>query len=165
MRRRTFLRRVLGGGAGAGLLACVTADPDAPGPEGDGPDAGAGRGDGGGASDATPGGPDACTAHVTMYDTHAQALYLDGSLGPLTGVITVAYVVAGAPITLDFWHGHGGQQHRFTLLPAHFDALKRGERVDVGTSEVDGHSHTLFIDPTDPGYRVDGAPPIDVSTC
>jgi hypothetical protein len=27
---------------------------------------------------------------------------------------------------------------------------------------VDGHSHTLFIDPKDEGYRVPGAPDVDV---
>lgn len=107
---------------------------------------------------------DACTpATVQMHDTYAQALYFDGSLGPLTGIIEVDYVVAGATITLDFWHGHGGQQHRYTLDATHFEALKRGERVTLGTSTVDGHSHMLFIDPVDETYRVPGSPDVPVS--
>ena len=106
---------------------------------------------------------DACTQEVVkMHDTHAQALYLDGTKGPLTGIVTVTHVIAGAPVTMDFWHGHGGQQHKFTLEPVHFAALKRGERVTVGTTTVDGHAHTLFVDPKDEKYRVSGAPDVDV---
>jgi hypothetical protein len=97
-----------------------------------------------------------------MHDTEAQALYLDGSYGPLTGTITVASVVAGTTLTLDFWHGHGGQQHRFTLTPAMFADLKAGKKVTVGTSTVDGHAHTLFIDPKDERYRTPGAPDVQV---
>ncbi|MFN0250898.1 MAG: hypothetical protein ACKV2T_28750 [Kofleriaceae bacterium] len=119
------------------------------------------------ASDAPPtgdAGVDACVGEVVlMHDTHAQALYLDGTLGPLTGVIRVAMVVASTVVTLDFWHGHGGVSHRFELLPSHFDALKRGERITVGTTTVDGHAHTLFIDPRDETYRVSGAPDVEVS--
>ena len=109
------------------------------------------------------GGVDACAQEVvTMHDTYAQALYLDGTYGPLTGVISVAYVMAGAAITLEFWHGHGGVQHRFTIAPEHFASLKRGERVTITTTTVDSHEHTLFIDPLDEDYRVPGAPDVDV---
>jgi hypothetical protein len=120
-------------------------------------------------SDAAPipvdanGGVDACAqAVVKMHDTYAQALYLDGTYGPLTGVIEVAFVMAGAAITLEFWHGHGGVQHRFTIALDQFEALKRGERVTVTTTTVDGHAHTLFVDPLDEAYRVPGAPDVDV---
>jgi hypothetical protein len=107
--------------------------------------------------------PDACRGDtVPMHDTHAQALYLDGSLGPLTGIIEVEYVIAGVTITLDFWHGHGGQQHRYTLTPAELDALKTGQRVYLTTTEVDGHMHMLFVDPLAEEYRVDGAPDVPV---
>jgi hypothetical protein len=107
---------------------------------------------------------DACVAPtVLMHDTNAQALYLDGTYGPLTGNIKVAYVIANATITLDFWHGHGGTQHRFTLDQATFDKLKAGQRVTLGTTTVDGHSHTLFIDPKSEMYRVPGAPDVPVS--
>lgn len=108
--------------------------------------------------------PDACVPPTAlMHDTNAQALYLDGSNGPLTGVITVAMVAARETITLEFWHGHGGISHRFTLEPAHFEALLRGERITVGTSTVEDHAHTLFIDPRDEAYRVSGAPDVPVS--
>ena len=67
-----------------------------------------------------------------------------------------------APLTLDFWHGHNGQLHRFTLLPEHFADLKAKKRVTLETSIVDGHQHKMFIDPVDPRYRVANAPPIEV---
>ncbi len=150
MRRRDFLL-IVGGSA----FACST--PASPTPAGDDDDA----------PDAVPvdthGGVDACAqAVVAMHDTYAQALYLDGTYGPLTGVIEVAYVMVGAAITLEFWHGHGGTQHRFTVAPDDFAALKRGERVTITTTTVDGHAHTLFIDPLDEAYRVPGAPDVDV---
>ncbi len=108
-------------------------------------------------------GVDACAqAVVKMHDTYAQALYLDGTYGPLTGVVDVVSVVAGTAITLEFWHGHGGVQHRFTITPDHFTALTRGERVTLTTTTVDGHEHMLFIDPLDEAYRVPGAPDVDV---
>jgi hypothetical protein len=99
---------------------------------------------------------------VLMHDTNAQALYLDGTNGPLTGVITVAMVAARETIDLEFWHGHGGVSHRFTLEPSHFEALLRGDRVTVGTTTVEDHAHTLFIDPRDESYRVPGAPDVPI---
>jgi hypothetical protein len=153
MRRRTFLWLA---GAGA-VSACV--DVEAPEPEPDPepstPDAGAAT-----VADASA---DACVDDtVLLHDTNAQALYLDGSYGPLTGNIKVDYVLAGTTITLDFWHGHGGTSHRFTLDATTFAALKARERVYVTTTTVDGHEHTLFIDPIDEAYRVDGAPDVSV---
>jgi hypothetical protein len=106
---------------------------------------------------------DACTgASVLMHDTNAQALYLDGTYGPLTGNIKVSYVIAGTTLTLEFWHGHGGTPHRFTLEPQHFEKLKAGQKVTLGTTTVDNHAHTLFIDPEDESYRVPGAPDVPV---
>jgi hypothetical protein len=158
MQRRTFLSLVGLGGA-TFVISCGTdtgsADPDPPGGDEPTPDA----------SPVTTDAPaaDACIGPVVqLHDTYAQALYLDNSLGPLTGTIRVAQVIAGVVITLDFWHGHGGQLHRFTLEPPHFAALLRGERITVGTTMVDGHAHTLFIDPVDERYRVPGAPDIAV---
>ncbi len=160
MRRREFLR-IAGGGVLACTIGCEAPTPPpgpGSGPDGDQPDAGnTGPVD-------TNGGVDACAqAVVKMHDTYAQALYLDGTNGPLTGVVEVSYVAAGAAITLDFWHGHGGQLHRFTIEPSHFEALKQGERVTIGTTTVDGHEHTLFVDPLDEDYRVPGAPDVDVA--
>ena len=156
MRRREFLW-IMGGGVVACSIGCESAgsSPEPPGtPEPD-------------ASSSIPvdanGGVDACAqAVVKMHDTYAQALYLDGTYGPLTGTVAVSYVMAGTAITLDFWHGHGGIQHRFTIEPSHFADLKQGKKVTIGTTTVEGHEHTLFIDPLDEDYRVPGAPDVDV---
>ena len=147
---------IAGGTAVACTFSC-TADPVPPTTEGD---------------DAPPStdspvdansGIDSCAqATVSMHDTYAQALYLDGTLGPLTGVVEVASVIAATTITQDFWHGHGGVQHQFTVEPAHFVQLMAGQRVTLGTTTVEGHSHTLFIDPVSENYRVPGAPDVEV---
>lgn len=99
---------------------------------------------------------------VTLYDTNAMALYFDGSLGPETGVIKVDYVKAGQTITFDFWHGHNGILHRYTVTSDHFAQLKKLQRVQIETTEVADHTHLLFIDPTDARYRVPGAKPVTV---
>jgi len=111
MERREFLW-ILGGGVVAFEIGCQSRH-GLPGTPADAP----------GATDTTDEPPDAAAdgcqqASVKMHDTYAQALYLDGSLGPLTGTIEVAYVLAGTTITLDFWHGHNGIMHRYTLQPS-----------------------------------------------
>jgi hypothetical protein len=163
MQRREVL--VLGFGAGIGVAASLIGCGADAGPA-DPADVDAGRNDDTDAppADASASGPDACVAPtVLMHDTHAQALYLDGSKGPLTGIIRVADVVAGTTLALDFWHGHGGVPHRFTLEPVHFEMLVQGHEVTLGTTMVDGHAHTLFVDPVDEAYRVAGAPDVPVS--
>ena len=120
-------------------------------------DAGASRGD----TDAGP----ACDDFVVMYDTYAQSLYFDGSLGPTTGIVRAQWAAAGDAVELEFWHGHGGVSHRFTVTSSHFESLKRGERVTIETTEVDSHTHQLFVDPTDPRYRVPGAAPLPIPLC
>lgn len=96
---------------------------------------------------------------VTLYDTYAVALYFDGTLGPKTGIIEVADVALGKALTLDFWHGHGGILHRFTLVPDDFEKLKAKQKVTTKTTIVEGHQHELFVDPVDPKWRVPGAQP------
>jgi hypothetical protein len=156
MRRREFIW-AFGGGVVTCAIGC-----DSSGGEGNAPVADAATSTDGRDSIAD-GSVDACVQEVVkMHDTYAQALYLDGGIGPLTGIVTVAHVIAGSTVTMDFWHGHGGQLHRFTLEPTHFDALKRGERVTIGTTTVEGHAHTLFVDPREERYRVEGAPDVDV---
>ena len=46
-------------------------------------------------------------------------------------------------------------------------AARTHQRVYVTTTTVDGHEHTLFVDPTDETYRVDGAPdvPVPLGNC
>lgn len=160
--RRSFLFALGGGGL---WLACTAEDlrePDEIEPRVDGPapfpDAAA---DGG----ATPVDAPGCTMTVTLHDTYAMALYLDGSLGPRTGIIRVAAVAAGTDQPMDFWHGHGGALHRFTVTSAHFAALRRRERVMIETTEVESHRHMLFIDPVDPQWRVEGAMPQTIPAC
>lgn len=182
IRRRLFLKI-----SGAALLGgCVPnapldriapaakdaeTDPDAAGRDVEPPDAGESSADAA-RTDATVRDPDSgfedsgmCDRFVIMHDTYAQALYLDGTLGPLTGIIHVDDVLRNEPIELEFWHGHGGLLHRFTLLPEHFDRLKRGERVTLTTTELEQHRHELFIDPLDPMYQVPGSTSIEVPLC
>ena len=158
MKRRDFIW-LLGGSAIACTVGCAPED-NAP-----GADAATGGHDHDDANAPTTGdaGVDGCVQQtVTMHDTYAQALYLDGSKGPLTGTVRVTQVIASAAVTMDFWHGHSGVLHRFTLEPMHFAALKQGQRVTLGTTTVEGHAHTLFVDPTDEQYRVPGAPDVEV---
>lgn len=168
--RRRFLWLACGGAGGAVLVACDRGPPDGGDDDDDhAVDAATGASDDAAPAggDAAPAGPDAaaCTATVTLYDVYAMALYFDGGLGPRTGTIRVMDVAAGVTLPKDFWHGHGGQLHRYTVLPEHFAALRRRERVMIQTTEVDGHSHMLFIDPVDPQWRVEGAQPQTIPAC
>src|SRR5688500_19010223 len=103
LERRSFLKLVVGG-ATVGLIGCAgEKDWGSPSDDRDGGESGGGGdggGHGGGGGDdaaAASNEPDAgagCDAgFAVMHDTYAQALYLDGSLGPLTGVITVDQVI------------------------------------------------------------------------
>jgi len=158
MQRRDFMWW-FGGGVVVCTLGC---DSDGISPAADAASGAGATADG--ASVTADAATDACAEKfVKMHDTYAQALYLDGTLGPLTGTIQVAQVVAGVFVTLDFWHGHGGVPHRFTMGPTEFAALKAGQRITVGTTTVEGHAHTLFVDPKDESYRVPNAPDVEVS--
>ncbi len=133
-----------------------TNDDDAKPKNNDGDDPGNNPGD-----DTDP-GEEEPVEYVTMYDTYAMALYFGGELGPKTGEVLVDYVIANEVVNKDFWHGHGGKQHKFQLLPEHFEQLKQGKKVTIETTEVDGHTHNLFIDPNDPKWRMPGAQPRQV---
>lgn len=100
---------------------------------------------------------------VYIYDCYAMALYMDGSLGPRTGIITTEEMLAGAPQERQFWHGHGGHQHQFTITEGDFQKLAQGQRVYLTTTTVDRHQHRLFIDPRDRRYRVPGAEPVEAT--
>lgn len=113
--------------------------------------------------DAVAGSPEAFRdAEVILYDTYAMALYFDGGLGPRTGIIQAEAVLAGEPLEMEFWHGHGGRSHFFTVTPAHLADMKRLKKVTLQTTEVQGHSHKLFVDFGDPRWRVPGAKPVPV---
>ncbi len=101
---------------------------------------------------------------VILYDTYAMALYMDGSLGPKTGILKVDYILENKALKFKFWHGHGGKDHEFVLLQEHYAELKKLKRIYLETTIVDGHKHKLFIDPVEAKWRVPGALPIKVPT-
>ncbi len=111
----------------------------------------------------TPDAEPTCTETATVYDLYAQSLYFSGEYGPETGNVTAAQIAAGAALDMQFWHEHGGVYHRFTVTQEHLRALARGERVDITTDEVEGHSHNLFIDPA--STRVAGGGSAQVPLC
>lgn len=100
--------------------------------------------------------------YVTLYDTYAMALYYDGTLGPKTGIVTVDQVIADAALDNEFWHGHGGRNHRFTVTSDHLRKMRNLEKVTITTTSVDDHAHTLFVDMNDSRWRVPGAQPVRV---
>jgi len=104
----------------------------------------------------------AARGEVILYDTYFMAMYMDGGLGPKTGILKVDYVKANQPVTLEFWHGHGGVNHKFTITPEHFAEIKKLKKVYIQTNVVDGHSHKLFVDVSDKKWRVAGALPVPV---
>lgn len=106
---------------------------------------------------AAPRGNRFRTDRALLYDTYAISLYFDGSQGPKTGIIAVSYVLANEPVTLDFWHGHGGVLHRYTVGPEHFSQMKKLKKTTLETTIVESHSHKLFIDTSDARFRVPGA--------
>ncbi|MEY4629881.1 MAG: hypothetical protein RIQ81_1, partial [Pseudomonadota bacterium] len=99
---------------------------------------------------------------VTLYDCFAVATYYDGEIGPHTGTITVAMVDANTEVNLEFWHGHGGSQHKFTVTAGHFQSIRDLQKTWIETTSVDNHTHKLFIDPVDPRWRVPGAKPVQI---
>ena len=99
---------------------------------------------------------------VVLYDTYAMALYMDGSLGPRSGIVKVDYILSGEPVEMEFWHGHNGRKHSYRLEPEHYSAIKKLDKVSIETDVVAEHSHMLFIEPDNPRWRVPGAEPIEV---
>lgn len=151
----------LPGAKGTQVPASAGADAAGGGPNGnDVSDGGADASIADAQADAPEAGP---TQYVTLYDTYAVALYFDGSLGPTTGIISVADVAAGVNKDYDFWHGHSGMLHRYALSAADFAKLKKKQKVETMTSVVENHQHKLFVDPTDPKWRVPGSKPVQVS--
>lgn len=113
-------------------------------------------------ADATSNVSDDDDDFVTLYDTYAMAMYYDGTIGPKTGVIKVDDVLANAQLDKEFWHGHGGRNHRFTVTPDHLTKLRNLEKVTIETTSVESHAHTLFVDMSDSRWRVPGAQPVRV---
>jgi len=60
--------------------------------------------------------------------------------------ITKDVIAAGQEISYDFWHGHSGELHRFTLTVEDLQALKDEKSIEVFTAIVDGHKHAVKVD-------------------
>lgn len=114
------------------------------------------------ANETAPAAASQDDGYVTLYDMHAIAVYFDGGFGPETGTVTVAMIDANVPVNFVFWHGHDGVNHQFDLMPDHFQSIRDLKKTWVETTTVDGHSHKLFIDPSDPRWRVPGAEPVRI---
>lgn len=94
--------------------------------------------------------------YFDYYPLYAMATYFDGTTGPVTAEIDAATVSGGEDSSMIFWHGHGGMKHSFVLSADDKLRVLNGERVEIETSRVSGHSHRLFIDPTDEKWRIPG---------
>jgi hypothetical protein len=57
-------------------------------------------------------------------------------------------VTAGEAKSYEFWHGHGGKNHKFTIDADGFSKLAAGESIEIFTDVVTGHRHALKIDPS-----------------
>lgn len=95
--------------------------------------------------------------YIEFYPLYAMATYFDGSLGPVTAEITSVQMTNEMDEELMYWHGHGGRSHTFTLSKFDKNQILGGRKVVIETSTVDGHTHKLFIDPTDKQWRIVGA--------
>jgi hypothetical protein len=56
-------------------------------------------------------------------------------------------VVAGVEKVYEFWHGHGGRKHSFTVTAENFLKLQAGEVIEIHTNVIEGHRHALRISP------------------
>ena len=61
--------------------------------------------------------------------------------------LTAADIAAAVEKTYEFWHGHDGMQHRFTVTKTDFNRLKSGQSVEIFTSVVEDHRHALLLSP------------------
>lgn len=60
--------------------------------------------------------------------------------------ITKEVIAAGQEVSYDFWHGHSGELHRFTLTVEDLQTLKEEKSIEVFTAIVDGHKHAVKVD-------------------
>lgn len=60
--------------------------------------------------------------------------------------ITKEVIAAGQEVSYDFWHGHSGELHRFTLTVEDLGTLKEEKSIEVFTAIVDGHKHAVKVD-------------------
>ncbi len=76
----------------------------------------------------------------------------DPNDGTTTGILTAATIIAGVPVTMQYWHGHNGIWHMFTITAENFATLKSGNPVMfyVPTTVVEDHYHLTMVDPNRP---------------
>ena len=99
---------------------------------------------------------DATNATKEGYSTFAyyEGIRADGkhsaSRNDGTGLkmpcITKEVIAAGQEVSYDFWHGHSGELHRFTLTVEDLQTLKDEKSIEVFTAIVDGHKHAVKVD-------------------
>jgi hypothetical protein len=90
---------------------------------------------------------------VTIYDMEMEGWSTLGSgyLGP-TGELKAQAVKDNKTITLPYVQDDHG--HEFTLTAEHFAALRKGKKISIETTEAQGHTHEVRIDPK---TRVEGS--------
>ena len=103
---------------------------------------------------------DAASATKEGYSTFAyyEGIRADGkrsaSRNDGTGLkmpcITKEVIAAGQEVSYDFWHGHSGELHRFTLKVEDLEQLKQETSIEVFTAIVDGHKHAVKVDTKKP---------------
>jgi hypothetical protein len=64
--------------------------------------------------------------------------------------ITKEVIAAGQEVSYDFWHGHSGELHRFTLKVEDLEQLKQETSIEIFTAIVDGHKHAVKVDTKKP---------------
>ena len=84
------------------------------------------------------------TQTVMMNDIQLIAMYMDGTQGPVTGVLKVSQILENKPTTHKHFDSHG---HTFTLTPEHYAKLKKGEQFKVETTEAESHTHLVLVSP------------------
>lgn len=82
----------------------------------------------------------------TVYDIQMLGYSnLSGGLLGKNGVLKATVIRDGKDITLPYIQD--GDGHKFTLSAADLDQLKKGIKVSVNTTEANGHTHKVVLDP------------------
>jgi len=108
---------------------------------------GCGSSDSSNVRDFNQSGSDANPSYsIVVYDLlmEGHSNLGSGYLGP-NGILKATVIAAGTAVTLNYIQDPHG--HQFTLSPADFERLKKGERVAVDTTMALGHNHKVIIDP------------------
>lgn len=98
-------------------------------------------------------------AVILIYDIQMLGYSTLGSgyLGK-DGILRATSIRDSLPLNLNYIQDSHG--HKFSITPEDFAKLKRGEAVEIITTEAQGHKHKVVIDPKN---RVPGSAPISVA--